>query len=44
LTLLFTMGGQSMPIWPLLGGHEGLSGVSGGLGERPAPQTTLAPT
>jgi hypothetical protein len=38
LTLLFTMGGQSMPVWPLSGGREGLSGISGG---RPAPQTTL---
>jgi hypothetical protein len=26
----FTMGGQSMPVWPLSGGREGLSSVSGG--------------
>jgi hypothetical protein len=30
LTLLFTMGGQSMPVWSLSGGREGLSGVLGG--------------
>jgi hypothetical protein len=31
----FTMGGQSTPFWPLSGGREGLSGVSGGRAIRP---------
>jgi hypothetical protein len=30
----FTMDSQSMPVWPLSGGHEGLSGVLGGRAAR----------